>query len=110
MVGLLAKPIIDLAVGNVGDHDVVAIRDSLTSGGWIHRGDAGSHGGYVFVLETRPSHRVAHLHVVEFGGPQWVNSLRLRDLLARPTSSGICSVREAARRSTRSTGAAKMNG
>jgi GrpB-like predicted nucleotidyltransferase (UPF0157 family) len=34
-----------------------------------------------FVLETRPWHRVAHLHIVEHDGSQWRNYLHLRDLL-----------------------------
>ncbi len=37
----------------------------------------------MFVLETRPWHRVAHLHVVEHDGSQWRNYLRLRDPLRR---------------------------
>jgi GrpB-like predicted nucleotidyltransferase (UPF0157 family) len=113
--GLLAKPIIDLAIGTapgvnnephadadrVRDADrarvrvpeAIAVSDagllpaavlaSLVADGWIYRGDAGSDGGQVFVLETRPWHRVAHLHLVERGGEQWRNYLRLRDLLRR---------------------------
>ncbi len=42
---------------------------------------AGSHGGYVFVLESQPWHRVGHLHVVDREGSQWRDYLRLRDLL-----------------------------
>lgn len=81
VVGLLAKPIIDLAVGVSGDQDLVAIRNRLETAGWIHRGDAGDSGGHVFVLEARRSHRVAHIHVVERGGRQWRNYLRFRELL-----------------------------
>jgi GrpB-like predicted nucleotidyltransferase (UPF0157 family) len=127
--GLLAKPIIDLAVGIAPGSgpagrgvtnpnpapdanpkpapdaspnpapdaapvpEAVAVSDagllpaavlaSLVTDGWIYRGDAGSDGGQVFVLETRPWHRVAHLHLVERGGEQWRNYLRLRDLLGR---------------------------
>jgi GrpB-like predicted nucleotidyltransferase (UPF0157 family) len=113
--GLLAKPIIDLAVGIAPGVNPVprpvtdanpapdanpnpvpeavavsnagllpaAVLASLVADGWIYRGDAGSDGGQVFVLETRPWHRVAHLHLVERGGEQWRNYLRLRDLLRR---------------------------
>jgi len=85
--GLLAKPIIDLAVGiaPAGRPGLLpaAVLASLVADGWIYRGDAGDDGGHVFVLETRPWHRVAHLHVVERGGEQWRNYLRLRDLLRR---------------------------
>lgn len=48
---------------------------------WIYRGDAGDDGGWVFVMEDAPWHRVAHAHAVEFGGSQWVRYLHFRDLL-----------------------------
>jgi GrpB-like predicted nucleotidyltransferase (UPF0157 family) len=81
VLGLLAKPIIDLAVGLTPDDDLALFTAELEAAGWIYRGDAGSAGGHVFVLETRPWHRVAHLHAVELHGEQWSNYLRLRDLL-----------------------------
>lgn len=45
VVGLLAKPIVDLAVGLSADHDVAVVRRRLEGAGWIYRGDAGEHGG-----------------------------------------------------------------
>jgi GrpB-like predicted nucleotidyltransferase (UPF0157 family) len=51
--------------------------------GWRYRGDAGCDGGWVFVLEDAPLHRVAHAHGVEQGGSQWCAYLQLRDLLRR---------------------------
>jgi GrpB-like predicted nucleotidyltransferase (UPF0157 family) len=83
VLGLLAKPIIDLAVGLDADQSIAAVTARLVAVGWIYRGDAGSEGGQVFVLEARPWHRVAHLHVVEHDGDQWRNYLRLRELLRR---------------------------
>jgi GrpB-like predicted nucleotidyltransferase (UPF0157 family) len=79
--GLLAKPIIDLAVGLQADQPFSVVTEKLQSAGWIYRGDAGENGGQVFVLEARPWCRVAHLHVVEHDGIQWRNYLRFRDLL-----------------------------
>jgi GrpB-like predicted nucleotidyltransferase (UPF0157 family) len=81
VVGLLAKPIIDLAVGLAPEQSLERARSLLEHEGWIYRGDAGDEGGHVFVLEDRPWHRVAHAHVVSRGGDQWANYLRLRDLL-----------------------------
>ncbi len=81
VVGLLAKPIIDLAVGLSEEADAVAVQSMLEGAGWIFRGDAGDSGGLVFVLEARPAFRVAHLHVVEHRERQWVDYLSLRDLL-----------------------------
>lgn len=79
--GLLAKPIIDLAAGLTADQPLAPAAARLEAEGWIYRGDAGRDGGHVFVLEARPWHRVAHLHVVEYDGDQWRNYLRFRDLL-----------------------------
>ena len=81
--GLLAKPIVDLAIGVTTDHELTLVCEWLESAGWIYRGDAGEHGGHVFVLESAPRHRVAHAHVVEHLGEQWRNYARLRDLLRR---------------------------
>ena len=83
VIGLLAKPIIDLAVGIAAGEDLPPVRERLEGAGWIYRGDAGANGGHVFVLEVRPWHRVAHIHVVEFEGEQWRNYLLFRDLLRR---------------------------
>ncbi len=81
--GLLAKPIVDLAIGIVSTGRIGTIRTLLEAADWIYRGDAGDSGGHVFVLETQPWHRVAHVHVVDFRGDQWHNYLRFRDLLRR---------------------------
>lgn len=81
VLGLLAKPIVDLAVGLSAHHSLPAVTSRLEANGWIYRGDAGENGGQVFVLEARPWHRVAHLHVVDHGGVQWRNYVRFRDLL-----------------------------
>jgi GrpB-like predicted nucleotidyltransferase (UPF0157 family) len=81
VLGLLAKPILDLAVGLAVDQPLPPITPRLKRDGWIYRGDAGDEGGHVFVLETRPWHRIAHLHVVSFEGKAWWDYLRLRDLL-----------------------------
>nr|WP_221377224.1 GrpB family protein [Actinoplanes polyasparticus] len=81
--GLLAKPIIDLAVGLAVKQPISPVTARLEADGWIYRGDAGDQGGHVFVLECRPWHRVAHLHVVDRDGDQWRAYLRLREILRR---------------------------
>lgn len=83
VVGLLAKPIVDLAVGVRPDYSFAAIRVLLESDEWIYGGDAGDSGGQVFLLEVGSRRRVAHLHVVEHDGDQWRRYLLLRDLLRR---------------------------
>jgi len=83
VLGLLAKPIVDLAVGLAAGQLFPPVAARLEAAGWIYRGDAGDDGGQVFVLEARPRYRVAHLHVVEHNGSQWTNYVRFRDLLRR---------------------------
>jgi GrpB-like predicted nucleotidyltransferase (UPF0157 family) len=83
VAGLLAKPIIDLAVGITPMHELEVVRRTLVENGWQYRGDSGDSGGHVFVFELRPGHRVAHLHVVDHEGTQWRNYLTLRDTLRR---------------------------
>ena len=79
--GLATKPIIDLAVGLSGQVPLEELRNALGDIGYQFRGDAGDHGGLVFVLDDRPKHRVVHLHVVDHGAAQWRRYLTFRDLL-----------------------------
>ena len=81
VVGLLAKPIIDLAVGVDAPIGTTSVAERLTDAGWIERGDGGDDGGHLFVLESGPDVRVAHLHVVVRSGRQWDAYLRFRELL-----------------------------
>lgn len=81
VIGLCAKPIVDLAAGLPIEPDLDHLKLKLDEAGWLYRGDAGADGGHVFVLEARPWHRVAHLHAVEHGGSQWHNYLLLRERL-----------------------------
>ena len=63
------------------DDDLPLVTATLEAAGWIYRGDAGAAGGHVFVLETRPWHRIAHLHAVEMNSEQWSNYLSFQSLL-----------------------------
>ncbi len=88
--GLLAKPILDFAIGLQPGLavDADAITTPMSQLGWIYRGDAGVDGGLVFVLEDTPWCRVAHAHGVEHGGDEWQRYLQFRDLLRE--SAGAC--------------------
>lgn len=70
-----------------GPNELAPVSATLQAHGWTYRGDAGPHGGNVFVLDARPWHRVAHLHVVEHDGDQWRHYLLLRDLLRRSSDA-----------------------
>jgi GrpB-like predicted nucleotidyltransferase (UPF0157 family) len=85
--GLLAKPIIDLAVALRPETVVEEIAELMSGLGWIYRGDAGEDGGWVFVMDDAPWHRVAHAHGVPFGSSQWVRYLQLRDLLRQSAAA-----------------------
>ncbi|TDD80479.1 GrpB family protein [Actinomadura rubrisoli] len=79
--GLPAKPIVDIAVGLAANARLVDVVDAVTALGYEFRGDGGEEIGWLFVLETRPLFRVAHVHAVRHGGPQWREYLKFRDRL-----------------------------
>ncbi|MFI0449264.1 GrpB family protein [Actinomadura sp. 6N118] len=79
--GLPAKPIVDIAVGLAADAQLVDVVDAVTALGYEFRGDKGEEIGWLFVLETRPLYRVAHVHAVRHGGLQWREYLAFRDRL-----------------------------
>jgi GrpB-like predicted nucleotidyltransferase (UPF0157 family) len=81
--GMPAKPIIDIAVGMRPGGTVAEMRARLEPRGFIYRGDMGSQGGVLFVLESAPWHRIAHVHVVAYGGESWARYLAFRDRLRR---------------------------
>jgi GrpB-like predicted nucleotidyltransferase (UPF0157 family) len=79
--GLVAKPILDLAVGLAPATDPDRVIPAMERLGYEFRGDKGDTGGLLFVLEDRPTHRIAHVHVVPHGGEKWRQYLAFRDRL-----------------------------
>ena len=80
--GMAAKPIIDVAVGmRPAAMSATELRTRIERLGLIHRGDKGSEGGVLFVLESAPAYRIAHVHVVTHGDEAWVRYLAFRDRL-----------------------------
>jgi GrpB-like predicted nucleotidyltransferase (UPF0157 family) len=79
--GLAAKPILDVAVALAAGTDPGRVIATLERLGFQDRGDKGAEGGHLLVLEDRPAHRVAHLHLVGHGDPQWRRYLTVRDRL-----------------------------
>jgi GrpB-like predicted nucleotidyltransferase (UPF0157 family) len=79
--GLAAKPILDVAV-LVGNADVVPeLIARLAPAGYVYRDDHGGHGGHLFIRESEPEVRVAHVHVFARGDRQWDECLIFRDAL-----------------------------
>jgi GrpB-like predicted nucleotidyltransferase (UPF0157 family) len=79
--GLDAKPIIDIAVAIASPAVIAGCMQPLCNLDYIDRGDAGTEGGYLFVMENSPDVRTHHLHIVAIDNPQWRNYLRFRDIL-----------------------------
>jgi GrpB-like predicted nucleotidyltransferase (UPF0157 family) len=87
VVGLLAKPVVDLAAGLAAEQELAPVVQALEADRWVYRGDAGDDGGHVFVLDAPVGLRVAHLHLVNHDGTQWREYLNLRDLLRQDPSA-----------------------
>ena len=79
--GMLAKPILDLAVAirsfKVG-HSLLPVMDAL---GYEYRGEYGIPGRHYFV-RGNPL-RTHHLHMLEQGSPDWSRHIGFRDRLLR---------------------------
>lgn len=79
--GLVAKPILDIAVAVDSMDRVASLRPELVVLGYIDRGDSGDDGGHLFVKDVAPAVRSHHLHIVASADPQWCNYLAFRDRL-----------------------------
>jgi GrpB-like predicted nucleotidyltransferase (UPF0157 family) len=77
--GLVAKPILDIAIATTADPD--AIKAVLAQVEYIYRGDAGAEGGHVFVRESAPRVRTHHVHLVRPDDPQLEGHRLFRDFL-----------------------------
>jgi GrpB-like predicted nucleotidyltransferase (UPF0157 family)/GNAT superfamily N-acetyltransferase len=83
--GLLAKPIVDVAVGLTTSLSVDPVIVALKNAGYRYRGDAGNSGGHVFVRESSELIRTHHVHVLLLDDPQWQDYLLFRDFLRQNT-------------------------
>jgi GrpB-like predicted nucleotidyltransferase (UPF0157 family) len=78
---VLAKPIVDIAVGVRDDSSAGLAITAIETLGYEYRSDAGTEGGDVLVKKSRPLVRTHHAHVVEFGGSEWEADLLFREHL-----------------------------
>ena len=81
--GLVAKPLLDLAIAVPSEPARTCAIERLVPLGYIDRGDKGDDGGWLLVRETAPRVRAAHLHLVIRDDPQLAQWLAFRDLLRR---------------------------
>lgn len=79
--GLVAKPVVELAVRLTPAADKAKVIASLEARRYVFRGNKNDHGGLLFVAEDQPHRRTVHLHVLRHDDPQWERYLRVRDLL-----------------------------
>jgi GrpB-like predicted nucleotidyltransferase (UPF0157 family) len=76
--GMCAKPVIDIAVGVRRGSPVDGCIEALVRAGYEHRGERGVPGRHYL---RRGEPRAFHLHLVEEGGPSWLDYLAFRDRL-----------------------------
>ena len=79
--GLVAKPILDIALAVSTPDAVRRAADRLRDAGYLDRGSAGRDGGHLLVKDVAPDVRSVHVHIVEITDPQWRDYLRFRDAL-----------------------------
>jgi GrpB-like predicted nucleotidyltransferase (UPF0157 family) len=84
--GMPAKPVLDIAAGRPSDIAVQEYVAVLQRAGYAHRGDRGVAGREFF---RRGQPRAYHLHLVDAGGPLWLEYLAFRDYLrTHPSAAG----------------------
>ena len=81
VVGLRAKPIIDILVGVDPLGDWIKCRTPLESLGYDYAENAGVPGHFIFGRGRDRSERTHLVHVVEFDRESWRSSLAFRDAL-----------------------------
>lgn len=81
VIGLRAKPIIDILLGVAPLADWIKCKRPLESLGYDYAENAGVPGHYIFGRGRDRSERTHLVHIVEFGGESWCSSLAFRDAL-----------------------------
>jgi GrpB-like predicted nucleotidyltransferase (UPF0157 family) len=81
VVGLRAKPIIDVLLGVAPLNDWIKCKRPLESIGYDYAEHAGVPGHFIFGRGRDRSERTHLVHVVEFDGESWYSNLAFRDAL-----------------------------
>lgn len=79
--GLVAKPILDVAVGVLPTESIESVAAGLVALGLIDRGYQGEGVGHFLVREPVPNLRSVHVHIVPFESESWQKDIRFRDRL-----------------------------
>ncbi len=80
VTGLVAKPVIDIAIGFDTRANLEEARGRLSANGYEDQGDLGDEGG-VFVVKGFEAERTHYLHLVEINGSQWRRWIAFREAL-----------------------------
>ncbi len=87
VLGMAAKPIIDLAVALAPTADPEHIAKALQTAGYVDRGERASVGDRLFHRLGGPDVCTTILHVVPQGAPAWQRWLTVRDRLRTDSST-----------------------
>lgn len=85
--GLVAKPIVDIALRLAPAVDAAEVVEPLVATGYLFRGVKGENGGLLFVAVDRSDRRLAHAQVVGHEDPQWERDRALRHRLREDPSA-----------------------
>ena len=81
VVGLAAKPIIDILVGVSDWHEATVTIAPLKRVGWEFRGERGIPRRHYFVKRITTGRRTHHLHMLQVGTRRFTEMLAFRDYL-----------------------------
>lgn len=79
--GLIAKPILDIAIGVRDAASANAVTKAMEGIGFLYRGDFEGELSRTFGLELEPRIRLVNAHLVEYGGGPWSKYIEFRDRL-----------------------------
>ncbi len=86
VTALVAKPVLDVAVGLAGEIDVAELVGALSAAGLGYQGDLGDYGGHLFTIEPEVGYALANVHVVLQDNFQWRWYRLFRDALRSDAS------------------------
>jgi GrpB-like predicted nucleotidyltransferase (UPF0157 family) len=78
---VLAKPILDVAIGAETPEEIERFAFDLVELGYIDRGFGEGSNGRLLVMEAAPEVRIIHVHIVEYESPDWGDYVVFRDAL-----------------------------
>ncbi len=78
---IVAKPVIDIAVGIKGMNQVEKVKNTLEKNDWIWRPKFGDIQNHIVFAKGNNEERTHYLHLMEYGGKIWNEKILFRDYL-----------------------------